>query len=105
MIKKYLFITMAALFSLTLIVGCSPNREVSNGPAKDIHEITLCESWAFEQFSPVFTPENSTNYGLSFYLANFYETLVNYEAGQIVPGLAESWSISEDGLVYTFNLR
>lgn len=29
----------------------------------------------------------------------------NYETGEALPGLAESWEISEDGLVYTFNIR
>jgi peptide/nickel transport system substrate-binding protein len=36
-----------------------------------------------------------------------YETLVNTTPGgsQVVPGLAESWSVSLDGLTWTFNLR
>src|SRR5881227_2979559 len=35
------------------------------------------------------------------------ETLVTFpdESTQIVPGLAESWTISRDGLQYTFKLR
>src|SRR5687767_15243202 len=35
------------------------------------------------------------------------ETLVTFpdESTQIVPGLAESWAISKDGLQYTFKLR
>ena len=35
------------------------------------------------------------------------ETLVTFpeESTQIVPGLAESWTISKDGLTYTFKLR
>ena len=37
---------------------------------------------------------------------NIYEGLVMIDPeGNIVPGLAESWEISEDGLVYTFHLR
>ncbi len=103
MIKKFLVITMAALFSLTLIVGCSQNKErVSD----QIKEITLCESWGFEGgFPTIFTPGKHANYQARFYLGNFYETLVDYRDGKIVPGLAESWSISDDGLIYTFTLR
>ncbi|EMT50775.1 MULTISPECIES: ABC transporter substrate-binding protein [Brevibacillus] len=38
---------------------------------------------------------------------NIYETLVSYEDTNttVIPGLAESWEISEDGLTYTFKLR
>ena len=37
--------------------------------------------------------------------ANCFEGLViSYEQGQYLPGVAESWDVSDDGLVYTFNL-
>ena len=39
-------------------------------------------------------------------LANFVDTLVEYDAyGNVVPCLAESWTQSDDGLTWTFNLR
>lgn len=39
-------------------------------------------------------------------LENVYDTLVMFESGgKIVPGLAESWETSEDGLTWTFHLR
>jgi oligopeptide transport system substrate-binding protein len=39
-------------------------------------------------------------------LGDLFEGLVTYDAaGEIVPGVAESWTISEDGLRYVFNLR
>ena len=39
-------------------------------------------------------------------LYNVYENLVQLDQkGNIVPGLAESWDVSEDGLTYTFHLR
>ena len=39
-------------------------------------------------------------------LSNLFEGLVRItEEGEIVPGLAESWTLSDDGLTYTFKLR
>ena len=40
-------------------------------------------------------------------LMNVYDGLVQYKSGtlQVQPALAESWKISDDGLVYTFTLR
>lgn len=38
--------------------------------------------------------------------ANVVEPLVYFEAdGTVLPGVAESWTISEDGLTYTFTIR
>lgn len=39
-------------------------------------------------------------------IAALTETLVKYDnAGNTIPGMAESWSVSDDGLTYTFNIR
>lgn len=39
-------------------------------------------------------------------LRDLYEGLVVYDtAAEVVPGVAESWEVSEDGKVYTFTLR
>src|SRR5215218_9674522 len=50
-----------------------------------------------------------TTYSQEGYIvaSNVYDCLMLYDLGAttIRPGLAESWEISEDGLVYTFNLR
>jgi oligopeptide transport system substrate-binding protein len=37
---------------------------------------------------------------------DLFEGLLSYDtAGNIIPGIAESWSVSDDGLTYTFKLR
>lgn len=48
---------------------------------------------------------DSTDAGIVF--RQIYDTLVYRDptSGDIVPGLVESWEISDDGLLYTFNLR
>jgi peptide/nickel transport system substrate-binding protein len=46
--------------------------------------------------------------GNSFMVTSqIYETLLNYQPGGTIPitGLAESWSVSSNGLTWTFNLR
>lgn len=50
---------------------------------------------------------NPHNYGSSFpALDMVYEPLVRYAAdGTLQPGLAEAWSLAEDGLTWTFKLR
>lgn len=121
--KKLIAMIFAVLIMLSLLAGCSRSNEPVNNEEKEnipnqnsvgeteeiatkTSEITLCESWGFENgFATVITPETSTNFGLNFYLANFYETLVNYEDGEILPSLAKSWEVSEDGLIYTFYLK
>jgi ABC-type transport system substrate-binding protein len=44
---------------------------------------------------------------ISRVLRNIYEGLVRYnaETTEMEPAIAESWTVSDDGLVYTFNLR
>lgn len=71
----------------------------ANGWDKD----TLVYAW-----SSNVGPLNPHAYGANkmFAQALIYEPLVQYaEGGKIIPWLAESWTISPDGKVYTFNLR
>ncbi len=52
-------------------------------------------------------PECVMNNEAAFIMATIYNRLVEYAPGtvDIVPGLAASWDISSDGLVYTFHLQ
>lgn len=54
-------------------------------------------------FDPIKTAQNRDNW----VFANVYDVLVRVDNSgtQLVPGLAESWKISDDGLTYTFKIR
>lgn len=54
-------------------------------------------------FNPLVPNNLSTGQVMSYLLSG----LIDYDPKEekFIPGLAKSWSVSEDGLVYTFNLR
>src|SRR5216684_7315205 len=65
--------------------------------------LVFCSEGSPENFYPAV---NTT--GTSFDANEpVYNRIVEFERGstKVVPGLAEKWTISEDGKVYTFNLR
>ncbi len=79
-------------------------EEVSgeDAPLADTQEITYVLSNEPDGIDPGIT----NNSFASVFLVNCFEGLVTYDtSGNVVPGAAESWDISEDGTVYTFHLR
>lgn len=66
--------------------------------------LVYCSEGSPEGFDPgIYT--SGTTFDASSH--TIYNKLVQFERGTttVVPGLAESWSVSDDGLEYTFNLR
>lgn len=105
---------LTALLSATMIfslAACSGNEkpaESESGKTADAVHVNLAESWGFEFFYTIITPEvsSSTGYDITYYLTSFYDTLVTYnENNELVGSLAESWSMSDDGKVYTFKIK
>lgn len=66
--------------------------------------LVYCSEGSPEGFNPAFYTAGTTFDATS---RQIFNKLVEFERGEtkIVPGLAETWDISEDGLVYTFHLR
>ncbi len=79
---------------------------LATAPAKPAHAKTLvyCSEGDPSGFNPSLFTDGTTFDASS---RQIYNRLVEFERGttNIVPALAESWEVSEDGLTYTFNLR
>ena len=50
-------------------------------------------------------PDKANSIGDNEVIHACQESLVRNTAGEITPGIAESWEVSDDGLTYTFHLR
>jgi dipeptide transport system substrate-binding protein len=66
--------------------------------------LVYCSEGSPEGFDPALYTAGTTFDASS---RAIYNTLAEFERGgtDVNPGLAESWSVSDDGLEYTFNLR
>jgi dipeptide transport system substrate-binding protein len=85
--------------------------------AMAVSAIALCLSFAAEAKTLVYCSEGSPEgFNPSLFTAGttfdasskpIFNRLVEFERGEtaVVPGLAESWEVSDDGLTYTFHLR
>jgi dipeptide transport system substrate-binding protein len=70
----------------------------------DAKTLVYCSEGSPEGFNPSLFSAGTTFDASS---RNIYNRLVEFERGttKIVPALAESWEVSDDGLAYTFRLR
>ena len=65
--------------------------------------LTIARNEDSTTFDPIKSAQNVDNWVFS----NVFDVLVRVDASgtKLVPGLAESWKVSDDGLTYTFKLR
>ncbi len=89
--KRILAIMPLAL----LILSCSPDN-------KNINELTI----AYPADIRGFDPSTATDFRSGRTMSFVYDNLVRFDVGtELVPCLANTWEVSEDGIEYTFHLR
>lgn len=90
--------------SSTSSAGVSPNAGNGAAQASEAQDKTL--TVAISADAGLYQLDAGAYNGSMNVHAMIYDGLVEYgEKGEILPSLAESWDISEDGKVYTFHLR
>lgn len=96
--QRKITIIMAVLFSAISVFGCS-NKDKSS---QDADTLRVDVGTEIPTFDPALAEDGYT-YRV---MADLFAGLVDFDqANRPIPGMASSWEISSDGLVYTFHLR
>jgi oligopeptide transport system substrate-binding protein len=94
--------TAALLCLATLLVGCGDGRTTAEKKAAEGYLImnNMAEPSGLD-------PQTITGLSESHIIGALFEGLVNYDPKDLhpIPGIAESWTMSKDGKVWTFRLR
>lgn len=93
------FVTVIVLLLFLTACEANTNSDECNAPDCLVYGLTLNVSGI--------DPHINRSTELGIVLRNVYDTLIyrHPETNEFVAGLAESWEISEDGLIYDFALR
>ncbi len=110
--KRLLALMLAIVMAVTIFAGCGSTADNSgstagtsstgNAPAANAKPITAVVAAEPKTLDP--SLNNAVDGG--DYILCAFEGLTTFgKDGSIVPGVAEKWDISTDGLVWTFHLR
>lgn len=106
--KKMCAVFMAAVLSLSLAACGSTGNSTDAATVEETvtREIQSQKDTLIVRTSKDIGDLNPHTMKSQMYAQDWvYESLVALENGKVVPELAETWDISEDGLTYTFHLR
>ncbi len=88
--------------ALSALVAMGTPAAMADTPAD-----TLVEAWAIDDIISL-DPAEAFELSTGEITGNTYDMLVRLDANdttKVIPGIAESWTVSDDGLTYTFKLK
>jgi cationic peptide transport system substrate-binding protein len=97
---KQLTSALVGLFSVAILSGCGEPSDQSLYK----NSLIYCSEGSPITFNPQLTASNTTWDAVSNTLYNVLLS-TNHKTAEFLPELATAWEVSEDGLVYTFELR
>ncbi|MCF6097116.1 peptide ABC transporter substrate-binding protein [Thermovorax subterraneus] len=102
MLKKSLAVVLALVLVAGLLAGCGQQGSQQQGgqqnKAKEI-------AFTIGAEVPSLDPQKATDTYAILVGHHIFEGLVRVHNGQVQPGMAEKWEVSEDKTTYTFHLR
>lgn len=98
---KYILTLTTALIGSTALA--EPFVVNASQPPSTLDPAFACDIVGNGYVAPLYTP--LVTYGRKSYPGPEGVTVTAEDDGAIVPALAESWTVSDDGLVYTFQIR
>lgn len=104
--KKILVLCLAAVLAF-VFCGCGPSKpgsdpSTSGAPGGEPKTFTFCMPYEIG----VLEPQKSTSTWDMMAIVNCHDPLVRMTPqGEVIPWLAKSWEVSDDGLIYTFHLE
>ena len=100
--KKVFAALLATVMVGTMLAGCgTPGSKSSNDSSSDgkvFRYSTNTEPTTLDPTKGNCIPDNEIQHAVT-------ESFVRNTGGEITPGVAESWEVSDDGLTYTFHLN
>ena len=91
-------VTVVLLVLALMLSGCGGGADAPQGETDK--SLTFALAWELDNLTPMLMSPQGEQCSLLV-----YETLVRYEDGKLLPGLAEKWEFNEDNTELTFTLK
>ncbi|OQY32477.1 MAG: hypothetical protein B6241_10785 [Spirochaetaceae bacterium 4572_59] len=92
----------ALLASVAMIAGCKKEAPVE---VAEVEKGPVVMNWNLNSDPKTIDPSLNGASDGGDVISNTFEGLVRERSGNVVPGVAKTWDVSEDGKVITFHLR